>query len=70
MHHALSTSRQMLRTDGAAVYVGLSASTMNKLRLTGGGPRYIKLSRTVVYDPTDLDVWLDANRRKSTSVAT
>ena len=68
MHHSHSTARQMLRTHGAAVYVGLSPSTMTKLRLTGGGPRYIKLSRAVVYDPSDLDDWLDANRRKSTSV--
>ncbi|HEV2899894.1 MAG TPA: DNA-binding protein [Pseudaminobacter sp.] len=61
--------RQMLRTDGASLHTGLSVSTLEKLRLTGGGPRYIKLGRAVVYDPLDLDAWLDANRRKSTSVA-
>ena len=61
-------SRQMLRTDGAAFYVGTSVSTLEKLRLTGGGPRYIKLGKAVVYDPADLDAWLSANRRKSTSV--
>ncbi|MEQ1945175.1 helix-turn-helix domain-containing protein [Mesorhizobium sp. VNQ89] len=61
--------RTKLRTDQAAKYTGTSASTLNKLRLTGGGPTYIKLGRTVVYDITDLDAWLDAHRRKSTSVA-
>ncbi|RUV07450.1 DNA-binding protein [Mesorhizobium sp. M1A.F.Ca.IN.020.03.2.1] len=58
-----------LRTDGAARYVGLSVSTLEKLRLTGAGPEYIKLGRTVVYKPEDLDAWIDGNRRKSTSVA-
>lgn len=58
-----------LRTDGAARYVGLSVSTLEKLRLTGDGPEYIKLGRTVLYKPEDLDAWIDGNRRKSTSVA-
>ncbi|BCG91414.1 helix-turn-helix transcriptional regulator [Mesorhizobium sp. 131-2-1] len=61
--------RRMLRTDGAALRVGLSVSTLEKLRLTGDGPEYIKLGRAVVYKPEDLDAWIDGNRRKSTSVA-
>jgi predicted DNA-binding transcriptional regulator AlpA len=61
--------RQMLRTPEAAVYCGSSASTFEKLRLTGGGPRYLKLGRRVAYDPADLDVWLSTKRRTSTSVA-
>ena len=69
MSYDISPPRQMLRTEGAARYVGLSVSTMNKLRLTGSGPQYFKLLRTVVYDPDCLDAWLEANRRKSTSVA-
>ncbi|MFA7413659.1 MAG: helix-turn-helix domain-containing protein [Rhizobium sp.] len=60
---------QMLRTQGAAEYLSLSASTLNKLRLTGGGPEYIKLGKAVVYDLADLDVWLSSKRRRSTSVA-
>ena len=51
MNEPASISRQMLRTEGAAHYVGLTVSTLEKLRLTGGGPEYIKLGRTVVYDP-------------------
>ncbi|TIP25685.1 MAG: helix-turn-helix domain-containing protein [Mesorhizobium sp.] len=62
-------SRRMLRTDGAALHVGLSVSTLEKLRLTGDGPEYIKLGRSVVYKPSDLDAWMEGNRRKSTSVA-
>lgn len=61
--------RRMLRTEDAANYIGLSASTLTKLRLTGGGPEYIKLGKSVVYDPSDLDAWLSSKRRRSTSVA-
>ncbi|QRI63611.1 helix-turn-helix domain-containing protein [Shinella sp. PSBB067] len=59
----------MLRTPQAAKYLNISASTLNKLRLVGGGPRYAKLGKSVVYDPADLDAWVEANRRTSTSVA-
>ena len=57
----------MLRTPEAAAYCGSSASTFEKLRLYGGGPRFVKLGRRVVYDPADLDAWLEANLRTSTS---
>lgn len=69
MDQALSQFRPKLRTDGAAKYLGVSSSTLEKLRLTGGGPTYVKLGRTVVYDQSNLDEWVDANRRRSTSVA-
>jgi predicted DNA-binding transcriptional regulator AlpA len=62
-------NRQMLRTPEAAQYLGISASTMNKLRVYGDGPAFVKLGRTVVYDPVDLNDWLRINRRTSTSVA-
>lgn len=61
--------RRMLRTEDAATYTGLSASTLTKLRLTGGGPEYLKLGKAVVYDPSDLDAWLVSKRRRSTSVS-
>lgn len=57
----------MLRTREAAEYLSLSKSKLEKLRCYGGGPTYLKLGRTVVYDPKSLDSWIDANRRKSTS---
>jgi len=57
-----------MRTPAAADYVGLSASTLEKLRLTGGGPSYCKCGpKIVVYRLEDLDVWLNERRRKSTS---
>lgn len=62
------SDRRMLRTDDAAKLIGLSPSTLAKFRLTGGGPRYIKLGRSVVYDPADVEAWLSMHRRSSTSV--
>lgn len=56
-----------LNVDGAATYTGLSVSTLNKLRVFGGGPLFLKLGRRVIYDVADLDAWLAARRRRSTS---
>jgi excisionase family DNA binding protein len=59
--------RKMLATPQAANYVGLGKSTLDKARLIGSGPRFVKLGRRVLYDPTDLDAWLNEHRRSSTS---
>jgi excisionase family DNA binding protein len=59
--------RRKLRTAEAAEYVGIASSTLEKLRVTGGGATYIRIGRVVLYDPDDLDAWLAAHRRKSTS---
>jgi hypothetical protein len=59
--------RKMLSTPAAAAYCNLGKSTLDKLRLHGGGPIYSKIGRRVVYDPADLDQWLGAHRQASTS---
>lgn len=59
--------RARVRTPGAARYTGQSVSTLNKLRVAGGGPAYSKVGRIVVYDLDDLDAWIDARKRTSTS---
>jgi len=57
-----------LNTLAAARYVGLAKSTLDKLRTTSSdGPRFLKLGRRVVYSVADLDAWLAAHRRCSTS---
>jgi predicted DNA-binding transcriptional regulator AlpA len=67
-HEARAThKRPRLRTPEAAHYCGLSASLLNRLRMTGGGPAYSKISSIVSYDPDDLDAWLHAHRRTSTA---
>ena len=64
-----STESRKLNDHEAAEYVGLSISTLSKRRVFGGGPKYLKLGRRVVYDTRDLDDWLDSHRRTSTSDA-
>lgn len=63
----LKSKRAKLRTPDAATYTGLAASTLEKLRVSGGGCPYIRVGRVVVYDPDDLDAWLEAHKRRSTS---
>jgi hypothetical protein len=57
----------VLDTRRAAARVGLAPQTLNKLRCIGGGPPYYKHARKVVYRVPDLDAWLQARRRTSTS---
>jgi predicted DNA-binding transcriptional regulator AlpA len=57
-----TSEARWLRARSAASHLGIGFSTLNKLRLTGGGPRFAKLGSVVVYDRDDLDAW--ANKRK------
>jgi predicted DNA-binding transcriptional regulator AlpA len=61
--------RAALKTDEAAAYCGSSSSTLEKLRVYGGGPAFVKLGRRVIYQQRDLDEWLQQNRRRSMSDA-
>ena len=60
-------AHRRLRTGPAAQYCGQSKSTFEKARLSGRGPVFYKLGRSVVYDTRDLDSWMSAHRRMSTS---
>jgi predicted DNA-binding transcriptional regulator AlpA len=56
-----------LNTKRAAHYVGLSESLLEKRRCNGEGPIYSQIGKAVRYLVSDLDAWMQANRRKSTS---
>ncbi len=56
-----------LPVSEAARFIGLSKSTLDKLRISGGGPTYLQLGRRVLYDVADLEAWLTSKRRSSTS---
>jgi predicted DNA-binding transcriptional regulator AlpA len=59
---------RVLRTPDAAQYLGLTASTLEKMRITGGGPRFVRIgTRAIGYTVDDLDAFIEAGRRASTS---
>ncbi len=59
--------RDYLRPPQAADYIGISQSTLAKLRVSGTGPNYSKRGRSVIYRKPDLDAWIDSGVRNSTS---
>ena len=58
---------EVIDTFRTSKYLGLAMSTLEKLRVTGGGPRYFKLGRSVRYKTTDLDAWMAERMVHSTS---
>ncbi|MBF0437336.1 MAG: helix-turn-helix domain-containing protein [Magnetococcales bacterium] len=58
-----------LRNDDAAKFLSLGISTLEKMRCTGGGPKFSKLGRCVVYAIPDLLAWAEARAVSSTSEA-
>lgn len=60
----------MLNVREAAARLGLSKSTLDKMRCAGKGPRYVKSTdKAVRYDPADLDAWIAARRSKDAAGA-
>lgn len=57
----------VMRVNEAADYLGLSVSTLNKWRVTGKGPKFVKLGRAVAYRTPDLHDWLEKQAKRSTS---
>ena len=57
-----------LRPADAANFLGMSSSTLAKMRMRGDGPPYAKLGkRIVLYDLIDLENWIATRKRASTS---
>ncbi|PLP98007.1 DNA-binding protein [Cupriavidus pauculus] len=56
-----------LTNDEAADYLRLSPRTLEKQRVLGGGPRFRKFGRRVMYAMADLDAWADQRSYGATS---
>jgi predicted DNA-binding transcriptional regulator AlpA len=66
----MTLPNRKLRAPEAARFLGLSTSTLAKMRLRGDGPVYAKAGRRIViYDLADLNTWVTQRRRRSTSDA-
>lgn len=61
-------TKTKFKTEQAAQYCSVSPSYLAKLRLSGKGPKYIRIGRkAVIYDIHDLDEWLESLKFQSTS---
>ena len=56
-----------LNNEEAARFLSLSPRTLEKHRVVGGGPRFRKFGRRVVYALSDLETWANARSCESTS---
>jgi excisionase family DNA binding protein len=57
----------LLTVREAAAYLRCGVSTLNKLRVTGGGPMYVKMLGRVLYKLDDLDRYIMQHRIRSTA---
>jgi excisionase family DNA binding protein len=57
----------MLNTKAAAQYLSLSEAYLEKLRVIGGGPEFVKFGKAVRYERSALDRWIADRRRRTTS---
>ena len=64
---AVAQPQRYLTNDEAAEYLRLSPRTLEKQRVLGGGPRFRKFGRRVMYAVADLDAWADQRSYEATS---
>jgi len=64
---AVALGSKWLRTRQAAAYLNIGYRTLEKLRSTGGGPPYRKVTGTVLYRMDELDQWVESRTYISTS---
>ena len=56
-----------LTNNEAAEFLRLSPRTLEKQRVIGGGPRFRKFGRRVMYAVVDLETWADSRSFEMTS---
>jgi len=57
----------LLTTEQAAWLLRISRKTLERMRVEGRGPRFVKLGRCVRYRQRDLLTWITTNTHQSTS---
>jgi len=53
--------------EEAADKIGMAVSTLNKWRVAGFGPKFVKLGKRVLYRDEDIEAFITAGIRSSTS---
>jgi hypothetical protein len=66
---ATSINSEIFDVEGASAYLGgtVSTSTLNKMRVRGDGPQYVKVGHKVAYTKQNLDRYLAKRTQTSTS---
>ncbi len=57
----------LLTTEQAAWLLRISRKTLERMRVEGHGPRFVRLGRCVRYRQRDLHTWISTNTHQSTS---
>ena len=60
-------AQQLLTQKRLSDLIDVSERTLERWRVEGSGPAFVKAGRKVLYRTVDVDDWLAASRRKSTS---
>ena len=63
----LAIPRRLLKTSEAAQFLDCGVNTLEQDRMHGATIPFVKMGRSVRYDLADLEVFLAANKRRSTS---
>ena len=64
---AAAQPQRYLTNDEAAEYLRLTPRTLEKQRVIGGGPKFRKFGRRVMYAVADLDAWAADRSFETTS---
>lgn len=60
-------NNRLLTTIEAAEYLALGKQTIERWRLTGEGPKFVKMGGAVRYRQEDLDAFISENIKRTTA---
>ena len=67
MHTPSVVRSRLLKEAEAAAILNIEVPTLRRWRWAGKPPRFIKIGAAVRYDMADLEAFIEAGRRNSTS---
>jgi len=63
----LHSTNGLLNENEVAGTLNVKVATLRRWRWAGKGPRFLKIGGAVRYDPADVQAFVEAARRRSTS---
>lgn len=55
----MTDTDNLITTKQAAAYLAVAVHTLDKFRIEGRGPKYLRLGRMIRYRASDIDRWLN-----------